>query len=435
MRVLRSAWGSVLIAGAMSFQLTACGGASGGGSANERVVQNFSACDQKPDVGASALVGNSSKTEWIRGYFNKPYDRFDLEAVLDASSVSTTSYVGSLGITIFKVPRANMAGLCPTYFNLAVAPPVYQGVWNQIAGGGGAGNDGGKLAGLFFEFCGTGTDAACNDRRMIQPTILLDEASDRWTIVHEMMHYNFNQGRKADLNIRPAGEIERAMRTATNRIKTIMAGFEELPDRGDLQTAANSLRELFEVAHEIGVRRDLEEVSIEAMLIDQWAAGDLKNVDARTAPASGVWYMNYSIGQYLGSLPQLDPVAEKISKEADNRGWAEISQHVKESLHMVEESRTNLKRMVETAKFKIKAAQNSDDDSQFTRTPSHLRGTLKNGFGQKAVPAQISSRSRAPTQSEIAEARRAMEAHLDSHDPTHLRETFQDLTQELAQSL
>lgn len=404
----------VLLMATATIATAACGGGGGGGPA-ERVV-DFSGCDTKPDVGASALKGHATKTEWVvSDFFEKPYDRFDLEAVLDASSTSTTDYVSSLGITLFKVPRANPTKQCPTYFNLAAAQGPYQQIWTQAAGEN-IGN--GALAGLFFEFCGPGTRAACRARAMVQPTILVDEVSDRWTLVHELMHYNFNQGRKADLNMPTTAELENELRRSAKTVETAMKDFKDLPNRQDLTKAAEALRSTLALGRQMLARRSFEEVAIEALLIDEYSRGNLRNVSLASAK-SGVWYMKFSRDAADKELRPYAPMIAAIKKAAEDNFWDDVSQLADETTAQIEAYQKELNDIIADAERKVAAAEEAarDSDEDFPTGPQ--------GF---LAWDQVSMVSRNLVQDH---ERIEFEKHLESHDRDGLKKAFSETTKEL----
>jgi hypothetical protein len=414
--------GLVLLAVGTMFTLTACGG-GGGSGADTRIVTDFSACDTKPDVGPSALYQNASRTDFVKSnFFGKPYDRYDLEAVLNASSTSTTTYVQSLGIGLYKIPRENMKNQCPTYFNLPTPNALLKSIWSEAAGG----NTGdGKLAGLFFELCGGGGGTpACRAREMVQPTILVDEASDRWTLVHEMMHYNFNQARKAAVDIPTTSKLERDLQEASAKLKKSIEDFDKLPNRGDLQAASDALHTLIVSGKEAYVRRSLEEMTIEGMLIDLWADGEFKNV-SNSAPASGVWYMNFSRDQFLKTLTPFEQGCDEIKKLADANFWPEISSDAEAMKNMIENSRTETADLIETAKAKIKRVQRSSDESQFL----NARGQL--GFIKTDLSGEATFDSLKADKTAREEALR----HLASHDEDGLQKAFDKAARDLAETL
>ncbi len=355
--------------------LTAC---SGGGSSESAMLTpdakpNFESCDakniaeldeivKKGSAGAGPLADNAKKTEWVdSAYFNKPYDRYDVEAVLDSSTVSTAMYVRSLGINLHKAPRADMTGQCPMYFYLKNAPPPFQAIWTEASGGGG--NSGLTLAGLYFEFCSQPGTPGCSDRGMVNPTIVVDEATERWTLVHEMMHHNFNQARKASPTIPPSSYLGRANKGLKVDMITAYEAFVALPNRGDLTNAAELLRKRVEIGKEIFVRGSLEEVALEGMLTGLWADGKLLNVVDRS-PDSGVAYMEFSRDKFFPTLLEYVEIAKVFKKAAEENFWPEIATHIDETDALIKSYKTETQGIINTAKAKIKAKL--DQQNRFT---------------------------------------------------------------------
>lgn len=304
---------------AVALSLGACGG--GGGEAARVVPPNFSACDQKPDVGASAILSNASQTDWVPSeiFAEKLYDRYDLEAVLDASSTSTTDYVQSLGVRLMKVPNASSGKACPTYFNLKPVDETFGAIWNKAASS--AGGTGGQLAGLFFEYNG--------------PTILVDEVSDRWTLVHELMHYNFNEGRRTNALLSRA-TLEGRLRQLSQDFVQATEDYKAAPNRGDLAKAVAAVHDIVVTARLAGITGPLEEMTIEAMLIARAASGDLRNMNfSEGALKSSLWYMEISASKYLDPYPKTASILETLKKEGEEKFWPEIAQQSDEALALI----------------------------------------------------------------------------------------------------
>ncbi len=414
-RKSRSTFGLMVLG--LSLALSACGGGEGGG--DKRIVTDFSACDTKPDVGASAVLPYATKTEFVKSdYFGKPYDRYDLDAVLNASSTSTTAYVQALGIRLFKVPRESMKGQCPTYFNLPAADSDMSKVWNQAAGG----VSGGQLAGVFFEFCGVGGGTpACRSREMVQPTILVDEASDRWTLVHELMHYNFNQSRKAAAEIQTLSQLERDVNEASLKLEKAIEDYQSMPNRRDLQIASDALRTLIIGGKEVYVRRALEDVAIEGMLINRWASGEFQNV-AANAPDSGVRYMKYSRDLFLKTLIPFEGAANELKRQAEANFWAEISADADTMKSLIENSRTETRDMIEAALADIERVRSGSDQNQLLMTQGRI-GFLN--VEENQLSADINEAT------EITEWRQ----HLASHDEGDLQAAVDAAASRLAKTL
>ena len=330
--------------------LSACGGGGGGGGESGNVVPkaDLSACDQHPEVGLSAIVANAGKTEFVPSeFFGKPYDRFDLEAVLDASVKSTTQYVISIGIKLRKVVTGSAAGKCPNYFGVPDAEASLQSIWSQASAGM---NGNASLQGLYFENCGEDTGSSCREREMVNPTILVNHVSDRWTLVHEMMHYNFDQGAKATKEIPSDVMLKKMTKYHTAQFKKFFNDFEALPNRGDLAAAVKELEQLVKIGHHYMFQKDLEEIAIEGMLIDLWSKGEFKNSGARTP---STWYMEFSRGQAIQKAGEFEGLIAPLMSAAEQNFWPEIVAEVKAVKELMDMPKVESLRMIKEAKRKI----------------------------------------------------------------------------------
>lgn len=338
--------GAILVLGSM----TACSGGGGGGGAQSFTAPGYDkiACSaQPPDEGPAAKFANNAQTNFVPSFFFKPYDRFDLEAVLDASAVSTTDYVKSLGVKLFRVPRAELKGACQTYFNLEVAAQPLQAIWNEAAGGG---TGGGTLAGLYFEYC----DRDCQERSIVSPHILVDEASDRWTLIHELMHHNFNVGRKSDRNIASLGTVRSIIRRHTNRLKTLMDDYKTLPNQQYLYDIAKEGDSLAKALYDLSVRNAFEEVAIEAQLIEEYAAGRLKGVSPHSA-RSGLWYMNQSRNEGLQRFDEVKGLLAFVKDEADKNFWPDPKAAAVDAEKFIKQVSDETEAIIKTAEAKVEA--------------------------------------------------------------------------------
>ncbi len=409
-----------------SFILAACGGGDGGSGPAANVIPkaDFSACDQNPSVGPSALVGNASKTEFVASkFFGKPYDRFDLEAVLDASVVATTEYVKSLGINLMKVTVGSPGGKCPNYFSLPNANDPLEKIWNEASAGT---NGNASLQGLFFEFCGNGTGTGCRDRQMVNPTILVNHVSDRWTLVHEMMHYNFNQGRKADSNIPASSMLDKMTKYHSAQFKKFYSDFEALPNRGDLAGAVNELKELVKVSHHLMFRKALEEISIEGMLIDLWANGDFKNSGARTP---STWYMEFSRGQAMEQAREFEGFIPPLLNAAEQNFWPEIVEDIKAVKELIDMPKNETLRMIKEAKAKIAAKTVPKIDIPLTEGEVPAEGERPKEGDEIATPTASVHSSTASHEADFNDQH--AHNHLDQLDREQMEKKFIDSIRKL----
>lgn len=334
-------------------------GSSGGGPSVPYVIPpglNFNNCELSPLTGPIALMDNGKKTSFVESsFFGKPYDEYDLAAVLDANFASTVEYVRSVGVNLMKSKsNSSQTQSCPMYFNLEEAKPYFMQKWDEASKNT---NSSAILGGIFFEFCANKLDAdipelgLCDERKMVSPTIILNNGqSDRWTLVHEMMHYNFNQGRKAAPDIPSNTMIEKMAKFHSEQFRKFMRDFATLPNRGDLSSAVKELEQLVRISHHLMFRKALEEIAIEGMLIDLWAKGEFKNFGARTP---NTWYMEFSREQAMKQAGAFDGIVSPLMSEAELNFWPEIVTEIKAVKELIDIPKHETLRMIKEAKAKI----------------------------------------------------------------------------------
>ncbi|HVK60316.1 MAG TPA: hypothetical protein VM432_02150 [Bdellovibrionales bacterium] len=207
-----------------------------------------------PGLGEPADVSNIQVDD-IRdsGYFAKPYDYADLEAVLRASPTQTALYGERLGVALNKVPRRASEGgpqPCRLFAFLKLPPPELMYLWQSVAGDGGEG----ILAGLYFENC---PEDECPQDRVQKPTIMIDDSMDRWTLVHEMTHHNFNKERKQRDDFQSNTQLRKIIESEKKAYHTA----------NNLSNAATHLERLTQATYRFLVQTIFEEIAVEGLLL------------------------------------------------------------------------------------------------------------------------------------------------------------------------
>ncbi|MDX9730581.1 MAG: hypothetical protein RBT63_02315, partial [Bdellovibrionales bacterium] len=282
-------------------------------------------------------------------FFSKPFNRYDLEAVLDASTVSSTEYVRSLGVALYKVSATRAASSCPTFFNLQDAPAAQHGVWSEVVGGSSGDTN---LLGIFFEFCGSGAGVGCREKQMVNPTILVNASSDRWTLIHEMMHFNFNRSRKMLPDVMTERTLQQAAKYHADALKKHLEAFKAMPNRQDLTKANEEATMLLQLGFETLVRTSLEDIAIEGTLIDLWSKGLLTNV-TNDAPRSGLWYMNYSRDLAAQGLTELSRLPPMLLQLAEENFWPELIAEIKQTEQWITDSKNSIDQHIKNAETKM----------------------------------------------------------------------------------
>lgn len=276
-------------------------------------IYDESRCHISKTQGDDVIVSNTEKLV-VSEFFGKRYNRSMLESVLTASAVATGRYVSEvLGGRVYRIPRDTMPGavVCPMFTELPVAPDDLRELWDRFAGGG---IGGWRLAGLYFEDCGR-DGFACDDRVMVRPTILIDEARDRWTLVHEMMHFNFSRERKLDPQMPPLSTLAMEAAASKKAVKDLFAAYRAEPKRELLsKLQAHSSWLLRQWFYHTMVHTVLEEIAVEGLLLDEFLAKRLRNVSPNSLEIA-LMYMERSFERMLTEYEA--PVIREVGPSTD----------------------------------------------------------------------------------------------------------------------
>lgn len=269
--------------------LTACGG---GDDAKKDSVVGKNApeqCDYQFNDGSSARMSNAGQTYRIdSGMFGKQYNRYDLEAVLNASGAETVRYAEAINIYLRRIPYNGKRNVCLYEEQIPVAPDDVLTYWKSVTGGrlnnGEAGVDG-----LYktHEI----------DGKTVQ-MILVRTSSERWTLVHELMHANFHTSRIA-LG-QPEGYFEQ-INSSSDAAELALRDYQVDKTEANMTRLAQAVKALGDALRGTLINYALEEVANESVLVEEYAAGRLKNVP-RTSVLNAAWYIKCSREKAFESL-------------------------------------------------------------------------------------------------------------------------------------
>jgi hypothetical protein len=303
--------------------------------------------DVQPFEGGEAPRGNHLANNYVaENAFNKPYDRADLEAVLNASAVQTSIYVMDMGVNVYRIPRSR--GQCPMYYALPEVPSNLRSVWDEIAGGSGQG----QLAGAYFEIC----EGNCPDYSMSNPTILVHESSDRWTLVHEMMHHNFNSLRKANHGTESINAIRERVRSGQINLESLVDSYDQNRSRQTLTAIANQVYSLINGIYVLLVNTTFEEIAIESLLLEEAANGNYTYI-SRDSTNSAIWYIKYSRQDGLRHFAAFSDVLLKIGREASRNEWRDINTIVERAQSDIDTVRAKTANILSRAETNAAKAQ------------------------------------------------------------------------------
>ena len=345
-------------------------GCSGGGSDGEkaRTIPELPTYDRSSCRDIQPFEGGDARTELHSATnvasdpsFAKPYDRADLDAVLEASAVQTSIYVMDMGVSVYRIPRN--ANQCPMFYALPEVPSNLRAVWDEVAGGAGEG----QLAGAYFEIC----EGTCPDYSLSNPTILVHEASDRWTLVHEMMHHNFNVFRKADTNRESLNRVREHIRTGQINLERFNDAFDASKSRDDLTSLANQAYSMVGNLYVLMIYTTFEEIAVEALLLEEAAEGRL-NYISRESPASALWYIRLSRQDGLRHFSAFTDLFQKILREARRNEWRDIITTVERAQSEIDFIRRKTSEILDKAEANARRAARR----------SNIRGRIVNGLGE-----------------------------------------------------
>ncbi len=281
--------------------------------------------------------------------FRRLYSQTVLEEVLNKSFYETWTYSEDvLGLPVYKMPTGRSS--FSVFEQIPPAGEALQNIWSQFSPSGGSQ----ALTGLYVT-CPNETAGL-----IVKPAVIIQEGTDRWTLVHEILHHAFHIGRQMELtaarerNVSSSEMVEilhnefLSYQKKTNR-------FFETRRESDLAEAADSFHTWFEALKSYLLRKDLEEISIELILLKLYSSGELKDVSAGSAQSS-FQYIAFSAQAALNTINQQEHRAVELKEMAALNGWTASEQTFARTIdrlhtfeneicYSVREARTSLERV------------------------------------------------------------------------------------------
>lgn len=295
------------------------------------------------EAGKTAHFENLNRDFVDVAEFGKRYDAVDLEAVLEASGRSTVEYIQRLGVSLFRIPQISQPRQ-PVYFvSLPTPPREFDSLWKETSGQ----PSEGTVIGVYFDACPLPGYGPCLADQVANPTILVAEETDRWTLIHEMLHFAFDSQRKLDRF--PSGnQLLQAQRGTLNRINTLRFTHAQRPSEESLLSIAKELRTLAELTYHFASIQSFEETATEFLLVKKWAEGRLKNVPERAA-RNAVWYMDYGRRKGLELLGPVRASLIELITEATRNNWSRALPEANAARDFIDEIDNSTRRMIEDA--------------------------------------------------------------------------------------
>ncbi len=322
-------------------------------------IEDLNRCIHRPNEGSDALMNLVGKSEVVdSGFFGKKMNKPDVVAISEASAEATIRYAKAIGLNVFKTPYKEGERICPTFATLDFAPPRLQAVWSMATADIGTGTTtAGTLLGIYFDYaCLPGAKVTAGGRRcsnssVAEPVILVTEATDKWTLVHEMMHHNFKKTNKERGIALPDHQLLSELNKTADAIEIMKEKYTTNESRENFEMLLGQMKSAVSLGLEVVSRGKLEETAIEGLLIELWTTGQLRQV---TTTSSSVWYMGIGADAALEQIPDVTQLVQLMRAEIEKHGWTEYTAQVDELEALPIAFANAIKQSIHTARTKLR---------------------------------------------------------------------------------
>jgi hypothetical protein len=318
-------------------------------------VDEDHSCDFKAtDGGAARLYQQNLQTT----LFGKTFDRGHLNSVMEASAVNTAAYIrNNLNTNVYAVDTAVQAK-CDFYSFLPNAPSDLNTHFQSLT----FHDPKMFVAGLFLQSYSPNLPSTNGTA-----AILVMKKSDRWKIVHEMMHDLFEQ------NIARESHRYNSTHDLVNLLNKDEAITNQITDKSSIQYST-AVANLEEDVNDLIVRTSLEEVTIETELSKLYLNGLLQFIPY--SAGSSQHYIKFSLevameglnwffGEYL---PDHTPSAT-LARETDQRYKL---MNLRNDVSKMRDYYSDSASQNVSARSSVKAIEN-DSEGAATLTDAHLQ--------------------------------------------------------------
>ena len=270
----------------LSFFVTQC---SSGGDDNGLVGKvDTGSCAHTPYVGDAAQTKAKSFRLEHSGYFDKNLVTDHMDALLASSGDNIASYITSQGVELYQMTEKSKSD-CKYFAFLKTPTAEAQKNWDNSADK----NDEGEtfLLGLFTTYyIPVDTDRF----ELRDPTIMVRQDTQKWTLLHEFAHYLFADGRvRGPMMDRQS--LRQALQLSSRDVRNRQQTFEQDPSEFNAAKFVNSLKNFFSLSYDLDQRGPLEEFTVESMLVDRYTNSKLTLVNGQFDLANAAGYMKANI--------------------------------------------------------------------------------------------------------------------------------------------
>lgn len=331
------AYGRGLLAVTLLASLTACSGGDNKKSALRDQAAGGQGNSTKTgcvyDFEDGATLSSTLPARDIRvTFFGKKLDLSRLKAVGAASARSTYEFMKADGVDAYHT-RRDKEEACLLFTRIPEATGGIRSAWNEV-------NKEGGLLGLFLPVNRVRDTGFASSR----PVIMLRADTDRYTLVHEYMHFVFNALREAE------GKSDAEL---IARFERQMANYKRLGEglrnesKADLSAFIDAYLDLGHTIVEVADGFPLEEMTIESVLNMANARGELSHVSQRnrgnsaayilTSAVTAVRYFDDYVNETLGKT-----IVDTLNRVGDSR-----AARVEALLRKVDERKAEAKTLIQ----------------------------------------------------------------------------------------
>ncbi len=252
-----------------------------------RLSYDIGDCQRSPFDGAEFSGPISQGPRQPLRLFNKDFYLEGLEATLNASSYSIANSLFNEGVEILQVKSLSNADLSCRYFDfLPEARGVAQSQWDSVASPNGGAS---ALLGLFTTIYSKNSQT--KETRLKDPTIMVIDQTQKWTLLHEMSHYLFAKARSRQNDLSFNSELERIVENENRRIQKLRNQLQNKETQAIAEDLLQAYVGFFRTNFELDKRTALEEFAVEGLLIDYAKQDRITDVDIKSEAQQAYLYM------------------------------------------------------------------------------------------------------------------------------------------------
>lgn len=242
-------------------------------------------CDHSPRTGQTMPDFNAPTPIQNSGFFNKQFLFEPFLASLKSSSLSIAQVLQREGVNLFQV-QVDPSASC-RYFDFLFEAPIQQlKSWESVTY---SNQIGSRLLGLFTTYYNKNKENL--QVNLSDSTIMVRSDTQKWTLIHEMAHYLFARGRITELDMPFNKDLEAQIERTLDVIEELKIRFDNRPNAQLAHNLVDNYQGLFKLTIELDARGPLEEFTIEAMLSDQAARGEIKDINMGADVSNSFNYM------------------------------------------------------------------------------------------------------------------------------------------------